>query len=153
MMSPETPSDGPPALEHTCPSACCERGATLLGIVGHDGIVGFITPAITINQKFVDTARRGRPPEGRFRFAQPCIQDRCGQWTGSRCGLIDQVLLASQDNATTDGNGLPRCAIRRSCRWFAQAGFEACAVCPFVVHTPLAADPVRGVTAQAAEDS
>jgi hypothetical protein len=28
---------------------------------------------------------------------------------------------------------LPRCAIRSSCRWFAQRGAEACAVCPLVV--------------------
>ena len=25
--------------------------------------------------------------------------------------------------------------IRRSCRWFAQRGTEACGVCPIVVHT------------------
>ena len=28
---------------------------------------------------------------------------------------------------------LPRCAIRRTCRWFAQRGADACAVCPRVV--------------------
>jgi hypothetical protein len=146
MLPPETSANSRPHGEHTCPSACCETGASLLGIVGHDGIVGFITPAITIDQEFVDAARRGRPPEGRFRFAQPCVEGRCRQWTGSRCSVIDQVLMASQDAARTHDNPLPRCAIRRSCTWFAQVGREACAVCPLVIHTPLAVEQVRDVT-------
>jgi hypothetical protein len=27
-----------------------------------------------------------RKPEARFRFSQPCIEEGCVQWAGSRCG-------------------------------------------------------------------
>ena len=43
---------------------------------------------------FVRDAHRGRSPETRFRFAQPCAESRCSQWTGSRCGVIDQALAS-----------------------------------------------------------
>jgi hypothetical protein len=39
-----------------------------------------------------------------------------------------------QENATATGRtALPACAIRRTCRWYAQRGPAACAVCPLVV--------------------
>ena len=142
--SSQTRPDDRPAPGNTCPSARCEKDAALFGIVGHDGVVGFITPPIRIDQDFTEAAHHGPPPEGRFRFAQQCVEGHCQQWTGSRCGLIDQVLLSPEgatllERSSRSNGALPRCAIRRTCRWFAQAGTKACAVCPFVVHTPLAA--------------
>ena len=120
-----------------CPSARCEEGAVLLGIVGTEGVVGYVTPRITIDSVFVHNARQGRLPEARFRFAQACVEGRCIQWTGSGCGLIDKV-LASQAGAeivVRSQGPLPRCVIRSTCRWFAQAGTEACAVCPSIIHS------------------
>jgi hypothetical protein len=123
--------------EQFCPSARCEDGAVLLGIVGADGRVGYVTPRMTVDAEFVREARSGRTPETRFRFAQPCIEGRCAQWTGSRCGLIDQALESPEAAGTTEWaqGTLPECVIRSSCRWFGQAGAKACAVCPLVVHT------------------
>lgn len=123
--------------ERLCPSALCEEGAILVGIVGTNGHVGYVTPRIAVDEEFVRKARTGRPPEARFRFAQPCIEKHCTQWTGSRCGLIDQPLDSPEASGTTEWpNGtLPECSIRSSCRWFSQAGPRACAVCPLVVHT------------------
>jgi hypothetical protein len=115
----------------TCPSAPCEPGATLLGIVGPHGTVGYLTPALTIDEDFVRIARRGRSPAKRFRFAAPCVEEHCAQWTGSRCGIIDGALAA--DVPEDEHRGLPRCAIRSSCRWFDQSGADACGVCPLVI--------------------
>ena len=42
----------------TCPSAPCEPGATLLGLVGEDGRVGYLTPAIRIDRDFDATVAR-----------------------------------------------------------------------------------------------
>jgi hypothetical protein len=33
----------------------------------------------------------GIPPENRMGFAGRCMQHRCAQWAGARCGLIDRV--------------------------------------------------------------
>jgi hypothetical protein len=95
-------------------------------------VVGYITPPIPVDDEFVAKVRTGRSPEQRFRFAGNCIEGGCAQWTGSRCGVIDAVLAVGGDTAA-DGIRLPRCAIRSTCRWFAQSGAGACSVCPLVV--------------------
>jgi hypothetical protein len=123
----------------TCPSGRCEEGATLLGIVGPDGILGYVAPPMTIDADFVSRARRGRTPESRFRFAEPCAEGRCAQWTGDRCGLIDELLESPGGSAAArerPTDRLPRCGIRGSCRWFAQRAADACRICPLVVRTP-----------------
>jgi len=123
--------------ELSCPSARCEVGAVLLGIVGADGVVGYVTPRMTVDRDFVRKACAGRTPETRFRFAQPCIKGRCKRWTGSDCGLITKILdspEASNRGASMSGS-LPKCVIRSSCRWFAQGGVRACAVCPLIIHS------------------
>jgi hypothetical protein len=121
--------------ERLCPSARCEEGAILLGIVGKDGVVGYVRPRVAVDAEFVRRAREGRTPEKRFRFSQPCIESGCQQWTGDRCGVIDRVLPAAQEAGAIDtsANALPRCTIRPRCRWFAQVGRRACLVCPLVV--------------------
>jgi hypothetical protein len=124
------------ADEYTCPSAPCEPGATLLGLVGEDGRIGYLTPALRIDEEFVARVERGRSPRKRFRFAGPCLEGECRQWTGSRCGVVDTVFDAVEKLApqpAREEGVLPRCAIRSSCRWFAQEGAAACAACPFVI--------------------
>lgn len=126
-----------------CPSAQCEDGAILLGVVGSDGLVGYVRPQLRIDEGFVREAHRGRAPERRFRFAQSCVEARCEQWTGSRCGVIDEVVDEVGGNPTGAGPVereapqpvalLPRCTIRSRCRWFHQSGATACAVCPLVI--------------------
>ena len=124
------------AEEYTCPSAPCESGGTLLGLIDENGRVGYLTPAITIDQEFVDKVEQGRSPRKRFRFAGPCVEGRCRQWTGSRCGIVDTAIEAVDglDPAAAREEGvLPQCAIRSSCRWYAQEGAAACAACSFVI--------------------
>jgi hypothetical protein len=69
-------------------------------------------------------------PERRFRFASPCREDACVQWTGERCGVIDRVNAAA---TPVELRRLPTCAIRRTCRWYAQSSTRACDVCSYVV--------------------
>ena len=127
-MSASSDADHP---ERTCPSSSCEPGAKLIGVVNSDGTVGYVSPPLEIDVDFVEHAKRGRTPEKRFRFAGPCVEGRCAQWTGSRCGVIDTVLTTPDRPQAPER--LPHCGIRSTCRWYAQSGAEACAVCPLVV--------------------
>lgn len=114
-----------------CPSAKCQDGAELIGLVKEDGHVDVLVNSIHFDQHFVEVASRGRQPESRFRFANKCIKCGCAQWTGSRCGVIDQILDHVQE--VPEPPALPACAIRANCRWFSQRGPEACTICPFVI--------------------
>ena len=138
MDVPETitadPDSAHPLL---CPSARCEEGAILLGIVGGDGVVGYVFPPMEIDAGFVAKAREGRTPEKRFRFASRCAENDCVHWNQGRCGVIDTALafISEQDEIPTVGTLRP-CSIRHSCRWFAQIGPAACAACPLIVTEP-----------------
>jgi len=100
-------------------------------VVLSDGQVALAAEEARVDEEFVQLARAGRAPEKRFRFASRCMQGGCRQWTGSRCGVIDRVL---DDVPTHDAvAALPACAIRDRCRWFDQAGADACAVCTLVI--------------------
>jgi hypothetical protein len=119
-----------------CPSAGCEPGAVLVGMVGGDGRVGYVLPQLPVSERFVEFARTGGAPERRFRFALPCIQRACTHWTGSRCRLIDEVVETVDPRAVTPVVAPRRpaqCGIRSDCRWFLQSGLDACTVCPLVV--------------------
>ncbi|MDX6679985.1 MAG: hypothetical protein QOG94_24 [Solirubrobacteraceae bacterium] len=116
-----------------CPSARCEDGARLLGIVQRDGTVAFTPEDIRVDADFVEVARQGRKPESRFRFGGPCHRAQCVQWTGERCGVIDAVLGEVVEAGIPLGSVLPDCSIRSVCRWFDQSGPDACTACPLVV--------------------
>lgn len=124
------------AAEILCPSAQCEKGAILLGVFDATGRLGYIRPALRIDDDFVAGAAEGRTPEERFRFTQPCVESGCRNWTGGRCSVIDDALEFG-----VAADSLPACSIRRTCRWFAQAGPSACAVCPLIVRNVRTADP------------
>lgn len=116
-----------------CPSARCEDGAYLIGVVGADGVVGYVSPLLQVDAKFVAASRSKRGPEHRFRFAQPCVEAGCSNWDGSRCEVIDRALGAVREAELDLGDRLPRCHIRRWCRWFDQVGPDACRTCPLVI--------------------
>jgi len=115
--------------ELLCPSARCEPGALLLGLIGPDGSVGYVRPALEIDEDFIGRVREGRDPEKRFRFAQPCATSGCEHWSEGRCGVADAATTSDVPSASQ----LPACDIRPRCRWYAQAGPSACRSCPTVV--------------------
>jgi hypothetical protein len=119
-----------------CPSSRCGEGALLLGIIGRDGQVGYIRPALIITKDFVEMAQSGRRPEHRFRFAAPCEGKACVHWTGVSCAVIGDALSAATGLSADQSSSaqLPNCTIRPQCRWFAQEGSRACGVCPFVFN-------------------
>ena len=119
-----------------CPSSPCKEGAILLGIVLADGSVAYASNHIVVDAGFVRNATRegSHPPETRFRFSSPCVQGACRQWTGSRCGVIDEVTTTTREAGyDADQKELPACSIRPDCRWFQQTGAAACAVCNIVI--------------------
>jgi hypothetical protein len=130
-LSDRVPDQLPARL---CPSARCEPGALLLGIVGSNGRVGMIVPPLPIDAAFVDQAAMGRMPEKRFRFAGRCVEGDCLYWTGDRCGVIETALTVLDDQARSEASHpLRACGIRHACRWFSQQGRNACSVCPLIV--------------------
>src|ERR1700693_531852 len=118
-----------------CPSARCEPGALLIGIVLPNGRIGYSRERVVIDEEFVQIAKRGRAPEKRFRFGGSCVQNWCEQWNAGRCGVIDEVVAELEPSERAQA--LPECAIRAACRWFLQSGRTACTVCPLVItdHT------------------
>ena len=114
-----------------------------------DGTVAYVQPPTRVGAEFVRQARVLGHPERRFRFSSACVESACPQWTGTGCGVIDVVIGSKPAEPPTDPlaefwadpaattpvtpRALPACAIRRTCRWFAQHGGAACAVCPTIV--------------------
>lgn len=114
---------------HTCPSGPAVDGALLLGVVREDGHVAFLGTPLPVNQDFIDRAKVHGAPERRFRFAAPCQETGCAQWSKGRCGVGDKatrLLEASADE-------IRACAIRDTCRWWSQHGATACRVCDQVI--------------------
>jgi hypothetical protein len=119
-------------MTRLCPSAPAEPGALVIGVVGPDGHVAHLATPLRADAGFLEGLRRdGASPEARFRFSGACQEGRCVQWTGSACGIIERV-LAHLDPAQA-AEVLPRCGIRRDCRWHSQRGAAACHACPLVV--------------------
>jgi len=116
----------------TCPSAPCEVDSIMLGVRTGSGRLAYINPPVRVTDEvFVELRRSEVAPERRFRFASTCTEADCGHWTGRACGLSD--LLVDSEAVLAEGDTLPACSIRSSCRWFFQNGRAACRVCPLVV--------------------
>ena len=124
----------------TCPSAPAKEGSSLLGLVNGEGTLTYLNPPLVLDTESLAVLRTRPSPERRFRFAAPCIQDSCAQWHAGSCGIIKFVIRNVE--RASDTGPLPRCGIRSTCRWFAQEGRRACAVCPLVVtdQTPAVID-------------
>ncbi len=119
--------------DKTCPSARAAAGATLLGVKGADGRIKHMRTPMVVDAGFVAAASTQGPPEARMRFASPCQTSGCAQWTGSRCGIIDEVLQHLAADPAPQRATLPACAIRSTCRWHGQSGDSACYACDLVV--------------------
>ena len=120
--------------EKTCPSARCTPGASLLGVLGADGRIKHVRTSMRIDEDFVERAHQSGPPEAHMRFAAPCVESHCEQWTGGACGVINQVLVHLETKAPDmASDDIPPCTIRATCRWYSQQGQIACKACDLVV--------------------
>lgn len=134
-----------PSQAKSCPSALCQEDALLLGVVTPGGTVAYVQPPTRVGAGFVRQAQALGHPERRFRFSSTCVEAACPQWTGTGCGVIDVVIGSRPAEPPADAlagpaarppvpaRTLPACTIRHTCRWFAQHGSAACAVCPAIV--------------------
>jgi len=121
-----------------CPSSRAKPGSELIGVRQDDGTVAILPQPLPVDEAFLRIAAgHALAPEQRFRFTNKCVESGCSQWTGSRCGVIDQA-LTMMENAAADS--LPACGIRPSCRWFHQSGAAACAACTIVITRTTEAD-------------
>jgi len=143
VVSPTPPDTGD---VKSCPSAPCVEGALLVGVKTESGRLAYVQPPTKVDAAFVARARAMGRPEARFRFSLPCSESGCPQWTGSGCGVVDHVL---DDEPGVQPGSLPRCAIRRTCRWYAQRGSLACSVCPGVVADTGGTETYRSARAAA----
>ena len=114
-----------------CPSATAQEGALLLGVVGPDQSVQFLSEPEPMTADLTEAVTAIDHPEQHFRFANRCVKSGCSQWQSGRCGVIDLVMSVNQHLA--EPVALPHCAIRAQCRWYKQTGPTACSVCPFII--------------------
>lgn len=136
--------------EKLCPSAPATLGnAVLIGVrigIG-DGLQ--IVPTdrpIPVTQEIIDLAAPLEPDE-LFRFATTCAAGRCPHFAADKC----QIAVGSMNRLDEVVTDLPRCAIRKQCRWFQQEGPAMCRRCPQIVRNQ--ADPSPDMVAIVGGDS
>lgn len=64
------------------------------------------------------------------RVAAPCLGHRCPNHEDARCGVTAIVVTRGKKRPHV----VPDCAIRPTCRWFAEAGVDACRGCDDFEH-------------------
>ena len=122
----------------TCPSAKFTKGAYLIGIKNDKDEIDMLEDSIKITDEiYKKFEEAGTKPEKTLRMANKCLESGCKQWTGEKCGVVNDVLQRVEARFLKDQ--LPKCAIRSTCRWYAQEESTACKVCPLV--TTFTEDP------------
>jgi len=118
-----------------CPSAQCQGGAILLGIILPDRTVAYADRRLRIDAHQAQQMHlHAVAPEKSFRFSSPCAQSGCRRWReggcAGKCGALEDALSAPLLKSLR--SALPECAIRSQCRWFQQSGAKACGLCRYV---------------------
>jgi hypothetical protein len=115
-----------------CPSAQPDMpDATVVGVMGGTAEapqLAYMVERLSVSEDVLALAGPAKPAEV-FRFAAPCEEKACRHFDGARCRLASRIV----DLLPAVTGALPPCRIRKSCRWFAQEGREACLRCPQVV--------------------
>lgn len=115
-----------------CPSAQPEfEDAQVLGVIQHSEAgprLAYAAGHMPASDEVVATTGPV-PPTLVMRFAGKCETGRCAHFRDGACSLVGRIINGL--DPVTDA--LPACAIRRTCRWYAQEGADACHRCPQVV--------------------
>lgn len=115
-----------------CPSA--QPGmpdAQVLGVVKRTAEgprVAYVNGLAPVTDEVLDAAGP-MPATTVLRFAARCETSACRHFNGECCTLATRIAELLPEVA----DGLPPCAIRPSCRWFAEQGGSICLRCPQVV--------------------
>jgi hypothetical protein len=81
-----------------CPSSRAKPGSELIGVRQDDGTIAILPQPLPVDESFLHIAAgHALAPEQRFRFTNKCVESGCSQWTGSRCGVIDQALTMMEE--------------------------------------------------------
>ena len=116
-----------------CPSAHPDMaGARVFAVVGgtaEQPRADYLAQSVPLTDEIRALAQPVDPAEV-FRVASPCVQGACQHFDGGEhiCRLGRKTAAL----APIVVERLPRCAIRPSCRWWAQEGVSACRRCPQV---------------------
>ena len=115
----------------SCPSAQPDMdGAQVFGVIlgeVDEPMVSYLQQPVAPGE--VSAFLHGEEPTRVLRFAAPCEESRCVHHDGASCTLGSRV--ANYVPAVV--HVLPRCAVRSTCRWFAEQGRSVCLRCPQVV--------------------
>lgn len=125
-----------------CPSALpTTEGAAAFGVIAGTVDEPQVRYFDTLLPATTDLLARAAPlqPAEVFRFTAPCARDACQHFVSERCSLADRVVSLLPSAIDT----LPPCAIRRSCKWWAQHGRQACNRCPSIVTETTTSDERR----------
>jgi len=79
-------------------------------------------------ENLIQTEDRGHP----YRLMGKCITNGCFHWTGMSCHLGDAVASVNIRKKNDS-----YCAIRASCRWYAENSFDACSTCSYIRYSTL----------------
>jgi hypothetical protein len=127
-----------PPSDLSCPSARPDLpDAVMFGVIGgtvEAPSVGYLTEAVEVTDDLLELAEPVTPMEV-FRFAGTCAEHGCQQFENGQCSIAKRLVSLTEPVV----GRVPRCAIRPSCRWFAEHGTAACVRCPAVVtvnHAP-----------------
>jgi hypothetical protein len=116
-----------------CPSTPVANATVFLGMITPAGRVAYVTPATPAEVALTTVDDSDTPVESRYRLAGPCATTSCGFWTSDHCGLGAQLVSSYHEAVGPAEAELPKCAIRRTCRWFAEQGPAACPACSYVI--------------------
>lgn len=117
-----------------CPSAPATVGSKVIGMVGEEGRIAHFASPLEVDEKFLENLQAVTDrPEAMFRFSSACAENKCSQWNGSGCGLVDRVVAQIDESGLAPQQETPPCVIRAECRWFLQKSYDACRVCVYVV--------------------
>lgn len=113
----------------SCPSSIANEHAQIIGIKLHEE-VNILPKLLPVSNEFLQLANKGNMMLKDFRFTNKCIESGCNKWNGKKCGLVDKLI----EKIETQASKIPICAIRQSCRWYSQNGFDACKICEKVTY-------------------
>jgi len=118
----------PAAGSLTCPSLQVSLKGKIFGFRKTTDVkFQFLETPIAVSRR-ASVALATRSFQERVRIAGPCVTSACGNWSESGCRLGHAVAAA----AGGPPEGQQNCAIRSSCRWFAERGSQVCRGCSFL---------------------
>lgn len=105
--------------------------ARLIGVISRsEGTphLGYINAEVAVSPELLDAVAPARPLTV-LRIAARCQESQCQHFDGSECSLARRIVETLPEVSSS----LPPCAVRRSCRWYAEQAGQACRRCAQIV--------------------